>query len=79
MRVNGKVFVDRDPKVFKYVVMYLRNNQKLPMIQDKFRRELFEQELQFWGLEEDYSPLKALIEIFETEPINIHENVIKKW
>ena len=78
-RVNNKVFVDRDPKIFKYVVMYLRNNQKLPMIQDKFRRELFEQELDFWGLKQDYSVLKSMIELFESQPDEIHEVVLRKW
>ena len=47
---DGKVFVDRDPEIFRYVLLYLTNDLKLPLIKDDFIRELFIEELKFWGL-----------------------------
>ena len=40
-KVNGKIFLDRDPEVFKLVVSYLRNYQRLPEIEDKFLKQSF--------------------------------------
>lgn len=35
---QGRVFVDREPEPFQHVVMYLRNNFKIPLIGDEFAR-----------------------------------------
>ena len=41
-RVKGKVFLDREPEIFKMIVIFLRSGQKLPHIEDNFKRHLFE-------------------------------------
>jgi hypothetical protein len=30
VKVNGRVFIDRDPSIFKLVISYLRSNFKIP-------------------------------------------------
>ena len=49
-KYKGKIFVDRDPEIFKLVIRYLRNNFNSPKIKNDYVRELFENELEFWGL-----------------------------
>ena len=46
--IDGKVYVQRDPKIFRLLISYLRNCQRLPEIEDKLERELFDLELDFW-------------------------------
>ena len=46
---NGAVFIDRDPTSFLYLITYLRNNQKIPKIENKYQKELFQLELLHWS------------------------------
>ena len=78
-RVDGRIFVDRDPAIFKYVVSYLRNNQKLPLIHDSFVASLFEKELDFWGLPPDYNQKTLLKRLFETPPRKVSKEAFKRW
>lgn len=50
-KVNGRIFIDRDPIIFKLVIQYLRSNFKIPLITDKSIYKLFIQELDFWQLD----------------------------
>jgi hypothetical protein len=34
--IDGKIFVDRDPKTFEMLISYLRNDQRIPEIQDSY-------------------------------------------
>ena len=48
---GGKVFLDRNPKVFRYVLDYLRNNQEVDFIfKDDTLKNLFEGELRHWNI-----------------------------
>ena len=49
-QVNGKIFLDRNPKVFGLVLDFLRNDQEEIKIDDPVLRNLFLNELKFWGL-----------------------------
>jgi hypothetical protein len=47
---QGKIFVDREPEPFQYMIMYLRNNFKIPKIHDEFSKQAFELELAYWKI-----------------------------
>lgn len=48
-RVNGAIFLDRNPKVFVHVINYLRSGRN-PLLENKNDEMLYEAELNFWGL-----------------------------
>ena len=48
---NNKVFVDRDPKAFKMMVDFIRNNGKMYEEQEK-NYKMLQIELEFWGIDE---------------------------
>ena len=48
---NGVIFLDRDPEAFRLMLIYLRNRrQSMPKLTDKFQQQIFEDEINFWGL-----------------------------
>ena len=49
-KIDGKIFVDRDPTIFRCVINYLSNNLRLQKISDEEKLDLVEMELEFWGL-----------------------------
>lgn len=62
-KINGKIFVDRDAKIFQEVLNYLRNDmQSLPEFgsSGNVRRKDFEAELTFWGLDEKFKISKGI-------------------
>ena len=48
--VDGKIFVDRNPIMFEYLIDYLRNGCKLVEIGLKYDNQMFLEELDYWGL-----------------------------
>ena len=48
---NEKVFIDRDPKAFKMMIDFIRNNGKLYEDQEK-NYKMLQIELEFWGIDE---------------------------
>ena len=68
LQENGQVMVDRDPKAFKWLIYYLEYKDRMPMIENKFDREMFELELDFWCIE----PLT-----FSVVPLSIYENKLQ--
>ena len=52
-KINGKIFVDRDPRIFKYVISYLKNDCFLNSFKSFYEKELFEKEIDFWGLRQN--------------------------
>jgi hypothetical protein len=50
--LDNKVFIDRDPLIFRHLINYLRTNQT-PVLEDKNEAMLFNCELIFWDLIED--------------------------
>ena len=47
-KIDGKIFIDRDPDVFRLVISYLRNNECISDIEDKFLKGQLQKELEFW-------------------------------
>ena len=50
--VNNRIFIDRDPAMFRYVLMYLRCDQQMPQLDLPFEKKMFSKELEYWGLPE---------------------------
>ena len=48
---NGEHFIDRNPKIFTMILDYLRNGCRIPPIEDTYKRQSFEMELDYWGIE----------------------------
>lgn len=57
--VDGNIFLDRDPKVFKYTLNYLRSNREhLPDdISDGLKTQI-EAEISYWNLYHDFGMKK---------------------
>jgi hypothetical protein len=48
--------LDRDPKMFNHVLEYLRSNREsLPKSLGEQDRGLFQEELRYWGLQQNFS------------------------
>lgn len=47
-KVNGKIFVDRDPRFFNLMINYLRNDMEISHFENKFEEGQFYKELEFW-------------------------------
>jgi len=78
-KMNGRVFVDRDPDVFKMVISYLRNGKRIHAIQDLSIKERFEMELDYWNLDEEQKQKKLRAEkiidmqaIYDKEPTGVN-------
>ena len=77
--LEGKIYINRDPVIFRYVILYLRNEGKLPIIEDKFTKALFEKELDFWGLPPDYNSIVTLENIYKEPPRKVSKACFRKW
>lgn len=49
-KIDGKLFIDRDPEAFKNLISFLRNNCQILPIDNKKEKFLFIEELKYWGL-----------------------------
>ena len=49
-KINGKIFIDRNPQIFAMTLDYLRNDMKLPKNLDKLTLEKVNMELEYWDL-----------------------------
>jgi hypothetical protein len=68
---DGKYFIDRDPDLFKHLIQYLRNGCQKVEMESKRETQLFELELDFWGINtgpnrSDFE--EKLLEIFTKQP-----------
>lgn len=48
---NGNIFIDRDPKLFKYILSFLRNNNKKNLIDICIKKNELAEEIDFFGLD----------------------------
>ena len=79
---DGKVFIDRNPDVFRMMIDFLRNNQRIAPIEDQHVAKQFDLELEYWGLKrEEYESqvVKELRRIFEKEPEKVHPTTLALW
>ena len=47
-KIEGKIFIDRDPKMFEYLIQYLRDDCKWYDLESKTENARFKNELQYW-------------------------------
>ena len=81
-KIDGKVFIDRNPQIFTYVLDYLRNDQTPLNFQDPTMKELFDLELKHWKLMNPAEQKKykaKLQEIFSTQPQTYLATNVEKW
>ena len=55
-KIDGKIFLNRDPKIFRMILQYLRNGLH-PKKLDEATFEQYENELEFLGFISKKSPL----------------------
>ena len=83
--VQGKIFIERDPKVFRYMINYLRDSQQKPEIKDEYEAKQFLSELDFWGIpppeSEEEKYIQHLQDIFNKTPnhSSLGNTVVNKW
>jgi len=50
--IDNKVFLDRDPDIFKHMINYIRSDRKyLPQDVNQDVKKLLEMEIKFWGVD----------------------------
>jgi len=77
---SGKVFLDRNPKVFRYVLDYLRNNQEVDFIfKDDTLKNLFEGELKHWNITDVSQTKRRLHKILASHPKKVHNKTLETW
>ncbi len=47
---DGRVIIDRDPSIFKYVLQFLINGHKKPKIDDEIMKVKIVEEFMFWNM-----------------------------
>lgn len=79
-KIDGKIFMDRDPDVFRLLISYLRNNESISEIQDPFLRGQLRKELEFWMIIEKQKSLsEILVAFFNSEPTKSSEKILAQW
>ena len=74
--VNGKIFLDRNPKAFGLVLDFLRNDQEEIKIEDPVLRNLFENELKFWGLKKKSEDAETPASLDDIEQVKVQLQAI---
>ena len=85
-KIDGKIFVDRDPTIFRCIINYLSNNLRLQKISDEEKLDLAEMELEFWGLNQEEAPCslsetgRKIQTIFNDEPPSPASSILsEQW
>lgn len=87
---NDVIYLDRDFKAFDTMVKYLRSErQAYPKFKSSIEKDLFEKELDFWGVRTFNDNLeekrlraklpKDLISFLDQSPDKAGEIALKKW
>jgi hypothetical protein len=78
-KFDGKVFIDRDPNMFKHLINFLRiGGEDFPAIQNPREEQMFEFELEYWGIKKELL-IKTLNKMFSKEPEILEGDCLKKW
>lgn len=48
--VKDLPYLDRDPKIFKYVIEFMQDGNKIPQTDDTDLQRKIEEEFNFWGI-----------------------------
>ena len=59
---DGRIFIDRDPEIFKLILNFLRNDKCPTKFRDDYQLEMYKDELEFWGLEDKSLKRKLYID-----------------
>lgn len=79
-KIDGRIFIDRDPDVFRLLISYLRNNESISDIQDQFLKGQLQKELEFWMILEKKKTLSEILTtFFNTEPTTSNEKILAQW
>ena len=71
---NGKVYINRNPTSFEYLVDYLRNPKKLPKLENKYQLDKLYNELEYWGLRSTHQI--ELEKLLKVDPSYIDPNTL---
>ena len=72
---DGNPYINRDAEIFNLLLSYLRNDMMKIKIQDPVKKQLFDQEVKFWGLFNIYNKIdKRVAALMESIP-----KVNAKW
>ena len=80
-KVNGKIFVDRDPKMFEHLINYLRNGREWVEFDSHQENKQFRNELSFWEIEAPLSKFsQKLVDLMTSEPnAFLSPDLLTKW
>ena len=79
-KIEGRIFIDRDPDVFRLLISYLRNNESISDIEESFLKGQLQKELEFWMIVDKQRSLsEILIKFFNTEPATSNEKILAQW
>jgi hypothetical protein len=62
---DGRVLIDRDPSIFKYILIYLINGHQIPKIKDQNITNKIKEEFNFWNIQILYDSKIILPETYE--------------
>ena len=65
--VDGFIYLDRDPRIFRLVLLYLRNGLIIPPFNKIIDKIHFLEELDYWEVP-NFKAVNQLREIFNKEP-----------
>ena len=58
---KGVVYIDRDPKLFRMVMRYIKNRKSIDYFTSDLERELLIKELNFWNISHSFGTIKAAV------------------
>ena len=64
-KIDDRIFIDRDPEIFKHLISFLRSDCKKIELESKELAKKFRTELDFWGLKYPRSCMELkMIDLF---------------
>ena len=76
---DDRIFINRDPEIFRMVIQYLRTGIH-PIDLDKKTQTYYDRELIFLGLKKERSQVfEDLMAIFESKPEHFSDETQKIW
>ena len=77
-KVNGKIFVDRDPEVFKLLIQYLRNGCQRIELESPYQNKMLDAEIEYWDV--GNTLIQKLVRMFKSPPnVTAESQIFIKW